>query len=78
MSECQHATWRDGYYGHECADCGEFMCFYGAEPWVYLTPEEEEQLAREEAFYSGWGVCIFCGGERGDGWSTCRCEEAWS
>lgn len=71
--QCKHEKLIEGYYGHDCAACGELVYVYGCEPWVYLTPEEEDALAREEAFYTD-GRCEICGGEWGDGWSTCRCD----
>lgn len=74
MTTCTHEKLVEGHYGHDCAACGVLVYPYGSEPWAYLTPEEEDALAREEAAYTD-GRCETCGGEWGDGWSTCRCEE---
>jgi hypothetical protein len=41
----------------------------------YLSPDEEEDAAREEYYYSH-GTCEICGGEWGEGWSSCLCDDA--
>lgn len=69
MSDCPHTKLCDGYYGHVCAACGVLIYPYGSEPWLDVPDEEEPH-----------GSCEVCGGEWGDGWSSCRCEddeEAW-
>lgn len=72
---CKHNdALTEGYYGYDCALCGELIYPYGQEPWNYLTDEEEAQIAREE-YEATHGACAFCGGEWGDGWSSCMCEE---
>ena len=71
---CQHQGGvKEHYYGYKCADCGEFLYPYGCEPWI---DADEEELEREALLMEG--RCFVCGGEWGDGWSTCRCnlEEA--
>ena len=66
-NQCKHdTTVTETYYGYNCSACGEFLYPYGSEPWAYLTLEDEDRLAKEEAFYNGWGTCAYCGGERGD------------
>lgn len=68
---CSH-DWREGYYGHDCIKCGAFVV-YGQAPWDVPTDEEQARIDAEEYAYSH-GTCETCGGEWGDGWSSCRCN----
>lgn len=67
-TECQHA-WQEEYYGVRCTKCDLFYVD-GSAPWDYV---DEDALAREEYYYNH-GTCEVCGGEWGDGWTTCTCD----
>lgn len=71
-AECQH-DWKEEYYGWECRKCRAFAA-YGCEPWTVQTEEDGRQLAEEEYYFSH-GYCEICGGEWGDGWSSCTCDD---
>lgn len=62
--ECSH-VWRDAYGGSECVYCGLFYPSGGA-PWD-VPIEDTDDTPR--------GTCEVCGGEWGDGWSSCQCED---
>lgn len=62
----------EGYYGTSCRKCGWFAP-YGCAPWDVPTYEEQAWIDAEE-YANSHGVCAFCGGEWGDGWSSCVCE----
>jgi hypothetical protein len=70
MTDCNH-EWKDVYYGTICAKCGEFYPD-GCAPWEWT--EEDERRAAKEEYYHNHGTCEVCGGEWGDGWSTCTCD----
>lgn len=74
MTTCKHEKLTEGYYGHDCAACGELIYPWGQAPWDYLTDEEQAQIEREE-YEATHGRCETCGGEWGDGWSTCTCDQ---
>lgn len=74
MTECGHERLVEGYYGHDCAACRELIYLYGSAPWDLPTDEEQARIDAEEYFYTH-GTCETCGGEWGDGWSTCICGE---
>ena len=61
----------DDYYGHQCRNCDSFFAF-GNAPWDY-DPDVEARIEREE-YYATHYTCEICGGEVGDGWSTCVCD----
>lgn len=60
----------DGFYdyGHVIYD------LYYPDEFDYPTEEEERRIEREEYEYNH-GVCSTCGGEWGDGWTTCTCDD---
>ena len=51
--------WEEDYYGQVCRICGDFM------------PNIEEDCDEIPEH----GTCQTCGGEWGDGWSNCTCDE---
>ena len=51
--------WTEDYYGQVCRICGDFM------------PNVEEDIDEVPEH----GTCETCGGEWGDGWSNCTCED---
>ena len=69
MATCLNHQWEEEYYGYKCIYCGLFVPF-GGEPWA----ADDEQVAKDEYQYNH-GTCDMCGGEWGDGWSNCTCEE---
>jgi hypothetical protein len=71
MTDCKH-DWVDEYYGVRCKHCDTFYP-HGSEPWAYPSDDEIARIEREEYEYSH-GRCETCGGEWGDGWSTCTCD----
>lgn len=68
---CDH-VWEDDYYGIGCALCDTWYPHDG-EPWNVPTDAEQARLDEEEYYYTH-GTCAVCGGEWGDGWSSCRCD----
>ena len=74
MEECKHdGGLVEGYYGHDCALCGVLIYPYGQEPWNVPTEEQQRIIDEEEYRRTHW-TCETCGGEFGDGWTTCTCE----
>jgi hypothetical protein len=68
---CKHEKLVEGYYGHDCADCGELIYFYGCAPWDDSDDMDWDQSDDEtdECFDCGWvrGVgCAFAGTEECD------------
>lgn len=81
MTTCVHAKLVEGYYGHNCAACGELIYPYGCAPWDDVgdedydgefwdndecePDEDEEWLGR-----CGWaqvaGICTLAGTEECD------------
>lgn len=41
----------------------------------YEPNEEEERRIEQEEYEHNHGVCSTCGGEWGDGWTTCTCTD---
>ncbi len=74
MTTCKHEKLIEGYYGHDCAVCGELIYPFGGAPWDVPTDDEQARIDAEEYRMTHW-TCETCGGEFGDGWTTCRCVE---
>lgn len=74
VSICEHGEhdYYDGYYGTHCRNC-DWFAPYGAASWDIPTEEEQARIDAEEEFYTS-GTCAVCGGEWGDGWSSCICS----
>lgn len=76
MSECKHETLVEGYYGHNCAACGELVYPYGSEPWM---PDDSDYPAAGRG--DGWDDDEFdswldqCGWVRGQGCQLAGTEE---
>lgn len=62
----QSCNFLEEYYGHRCSRCGVFYPHGGA-PWDF-NPDDDF----EDDYYI---TCSGCGGEYGNGWSTCICED---
>jgi hypothetical protein len=74
MTVCQHeGQVTEGYYGYHCIECDEFLYPFGNAPWDIPTDEEQAQIDATEYAAMHW-TCDICGGEWGDGWSTCTCD----
>jgi hypothetical protein len=71
--ECTHEKLVDGYYGHDCADCGVLIYPYGSEPW---SPTDDADDDPHGAWLDAWlercggltqaSVCVLAGTEECD------------
>lgn len=73
MSACKHEQLREGYYGHDCAACGELIYPHGCAPW-----EEGEDDGNYQG--DGWDdgetdEYYDCGWVRGVGCTLAGTEE---
>ncbi len=59
MSDCKHEKLVEGYYGHDCAACGELVYPYGSAPWDDYDIDDFED-DDEEWFDCGWVRGIGC------------------
>lgn len=78
--QCAHENLRQGYYGHDCADCGELIYPYGCEPWALIEDDDsdypkagrgddwEDEDDEDEWLYR-------CGWVRGEGCTLAGTEE---
>lgn len=61
-----------GTCGQDSRTCECHDSYYGDPPY-YLTDDEEYEIEKAEYRMTHW-TCEVCGGEFGDGWTTCDCE----
>lgn len=62
MTTCKHEKLIEGYYGHDCAACGELIYPYGSAPWDD-GPDDEDYGWEEEdesEFDCGWVRGVGC------------------
>lgn len=58
---CKHEKLVEGYYGHDCAACGELVYPYGSEPWM---PDDDDYGLVDyygDSDYPDWGDDFDCG-----------------
>lgn len=62
--KCEHKNLVDGYYGHDCADCGELVYPYGCAPWDDGDDwdDDDPEMACVECGKLSIDYCQCCGG----------------
>lgn len=68
MSDCKHEKLVEGYYGHDCAACGELVYPYGSAPWDDwdISDYDDYEDDEDEWFDCGWvrgAGCLLAGSE---------------
>jgi len=64
MNECKHEKLVEGYYGHDCAACGELVYPTGCAPWDDGPDDEDygwdDDVDDEPEFDCGWVCGVGC------------------
>lgn len=62
MTACNHEKLVEGYYGHDCAACGELIYPYGCAPWDDGDDDwdQSDDGEDEDLFDCGWVPGIGC------------------
>ena len=64
---CKHEKLVEGYYGHDCAACGELVYPYGCEPWM---PDDDDYGDSDYPDDDPENACAECGRP---GIDSCQC-----